>query len=236
MIQSVEDIIRHPPTPHNQGTRTLRLHESVLRFLDAVVKPDMTTVETGIGSSTALFALKGSRHHCIAPLADEIARLTDYCTAGGLDVDNIQFHADFSEYVLPTLPVTDIDLALIDGGHGFPTPFVDWFYLAGRLKVGGYVLVDDVQLWTCKVLQDFLCADPGWEQLGGVLDRTAVFRMTAPFAPSEHFGQSFVNRRSVLPILAYRFRVARRHMSEGDFIGLVQGVARNIRRVAVGRR
>ena len=44
------------------------------------------------------------------------------------------------------LPPEPLDFVLIDGGHGFPTPMLDWFYGAGRLRRGGVAVFDDVQL------------------------------------------------------------------------------------------
>ncbi len=65
---------------------------------------------------------------------------------------------------------------LIDGGHGFPTPYVDWFYTAGKLKKGGFLIVDDVGLWSCQILRDFLIEQPHWEFVAEYEERTAVFR------------------------------------------------------------
>jgi hypothetical protein len=42
-----------------------------------------------------------------------------------------------------------LDLVLVDGSHSFPQVFfIDWFYTAGALKIGGHLLVDDVHVWT----------------------------------------------------------------------------------------
>ena len=56
-----------------------------------------------------------------------------------------------------------LDFALIDGGHGSPTPFLDFFYATHMLKQGGYIMVDDVQLHSVKELARLLAQQPGFE-------------------------------------------------------------------------
>jgi hypothetical protein len=56
-----------------------------------------------------------------------------------------------------------LDLVLIDGCHGFPGPFIDWYYAASGLKAGG-------------VLCEFLRAEPDWRVEHDFVSRTAVFR------------------------------------------------------------
>ena len=52
------------------------------------------------------------------------------------------------------------DLALIDGRHGFPQPFLDWYYAAQILKTGGYVIIDDLHIWVCETLANLLVEEP----------------------------------------------------------------------------
>jgi hypothetical protein len=54
---------------------------------------------------------------------------------------------------------------LIDGSHGFPAPVIDWYYGAGRLRRGGVVVVDDLELPAVRVLVDFLERDPRWRSI-----------------------------------------------------------------------
>ncbi|GAG00860.1 unnamed protein product, partial [marine sediment metagenome] len=44
-----------------------RLCEEVLYFIDKNVDETSKTLETGIGVSTILFALKGAHHTCVTP-------------------------------------------------------------------------------------------------------------------------------------------------------------------------
>ena len=83
-----------------------------------------------------------------------------------------KFIIDKSEVALPRIKEADFQLALIDGRHGFPQPFLDYYYLAGVLKLGGYLVVDDLHIWTCEMLMNYLDEDKmNWrlvhESLGG---------------------------------------------------------------------
>lgn len=43
-------------------------------------------------------------------------------------------------------------VALIDGGHGFPVPFVDFYFIYRSLSVGSIIFVDDAQLYAPREL------------------------------------------------------------------------------------
>ena len=50
-------------------------------------------------------------------------------------------------------------MALIDGGHGWPTVFVDFCYMNAMLFRNGILIIDDVQLHSIKELGKLLIAD-----------------------------------------------------------------------------
>lgn len=132
-------------------------------------------METGAGVSTVYFAACGFRHTAIAPDAQLFARIRDYCNSKGISLDKVRFVDSPSEKFLPGLEGPPLDLFLIDGRHGFPSPFIDWYYGSQAVKVGGYVAVDDTQLLTGEILQEFMKDDTHWDQ-GIALGKTSVFR------------------------------------------------------------
>jgi predicted O-methyltransferase YrrM len=169
----------------------------VLRFIAAQTKPGMATLETGIGTSTVLFALSGAMHTCVAYAGREIDRVKVYCAEQGIDAAGVEFRQGRSEHVLPGLAPEPLDLVFIDGSHAFPAPFIDWVYAGRRLREGGVVIVDDTQLWTGKVLRDFLTEQPGWELMQEIPYRSAMFRRTGDAGELvEWVDQPFVKRRS----------------------------------------
>ncbi len=193
-------LLREAPAFHvDEGDRPVSLQASgdVLAAIDGVVRPGWRTLETGAGLSTVLFALRAAEHLCVTPAAAEVERIRTWCGARGIDLGRVRFEVARSESVLPRLDLPELDLVLIDGGHGFPTPFVDWCYTAERLRIGGLLIVDDIHLWTGAVLRDFLAEEPGWSLRHEFPMRAVMFEKTAPMpALPEWFAQPYVARRS----------------------------------------
>src|SRR5438093_2736506 len=172
----LQDLLDKPPRVHGRGQALFKLSDDVLRFIDESVKPGSVTFETGAGISSILFALKGTRHTAVVPEAAEPEAILAYCGENGIRVDQLTFKIGRSESVLPQLQLPPLDLVLIDGRHGFPTPFLDWFYTASALQVGGRLIVDDTQLWTGFTLKSFLQEVPEWERERRFLPRASAFR------------------------------------------------------------
>jgi hypothetical protein len=110
----------------------------------------------------------------VVPCLDEVERLKTFCEAKGIATVNVQFVIERSEQALPRLDAWDFDVCLIDGRHSFPSPFIDFYYMAERLKMGGILVVDDTSLWTGRVLSEFLQAEPEW-RLAKKFPNTVVF-------------------------------------------------------------
>jgi hypothetical protein len=192
-------LLSAPPKLHGPDGATTdgwRLDDASLLFLESHVHRDMRTIETGAGVSTIVFGLKGTRHTCVVPDRRVIRRIRSYCASVGVSLDTVTFLRGPSEYALPRLEKCAYDFALIDGRHGFPAPFIDWFYIADRLHRGGMVLVDDTWIWTCDVLARFLDASPGWRRCGA-LPNSAAFRKERNDAQhAEWVDQPFVYEQS----------------------------------------
>jgi hypothetical protein len=174
---TVEELLADPPKLHSPSSRPAeltnlwKLSDEELLFISRHVDTSSKTLETGAGCSTILFAMLGSRHTCIVPDRPLVDRILAFCNEKQIPTANLNFTVDISERALPQLNERDFDLALIDGRHGFPQPFLDWYYAAELLKLGGYVIIDDLHIWTCEVLMNFLLAEEDWklveESLGG---------------------------------------------------------------------
>ena len=91
-------------------------------------------VETGVGNSTIVFLSQlPSKLITIAPDDDVWNRTLDFCNQAGLSLVALQKVLGFSEECLPKIAL-DLgqnndwfDVALIDGGHGWPCVFLDLF-------------------------------------------------------------------------------------------------------------
>jgi hypothetical protein len=165
-----------PPFVH-AGHGYLGLQWDALAWLEGNVRPGMTTLETGSGASTVVFAARGAAHTAISPVPDEHERIRAYCAAHGIPTDKLRFIADSSHTALMRDWTPEpLDVVLIDGAHGFPFPVLDWTYTAPHLRAGGRVLVDDAYQPAVNMLVRYLRSDPAWELETVPGHRTPVFR------------------------------------------------------------
>jgi Methyltransferase domain len=174
---NLQELLVNPPKIHSyQGEliSSWKIADEELLFLDKYLTKNMKTLETGAGISTIVFALKDTNHTCIMPDEKQVERIKSYCTERDLSLSNTNFIVDKSEYALPSLKEKNYDLALIDGRHGFPAPFIDWFYIADRLKIGGLLIIDDLHIWTSELLKQFLLTEKEWN-LVEETNRAATF-------------------------------------------------------------
>jgi GT2 family glycosyltransferase len=188
-------IIENPPKIHGGGTITWGLGEDVLNFMFKYLNSGLKTLETGCGTSTLVFALKQTTHFAITPSSDEMERIKRYCVEESLPTEKLSFRVGKSEDILPIFEVKDFDFVLIDGCHGFPTPFLDWYYSAEKLKVNGLLVVDDIQLWPCRILCEFLMREPEWAMVSNFA-RSMAFRKLRDVPAKEWTDQPFVVERS----------------------------------------
>ncbi|MEN4450257.1 class I SAM-dependent methyltransferase [Mycobacterium sp. SM3041] len=218
------EILKGMSRPRRSAKQPVVLHgghagyvlPAVAEFLRSHVRPGFRTLETGAGLSTLIFAERGAMHEVITPSDDERQAILAEAAECGIDTSRVQFHMGFSQDILPKLQ-GPLDLVLIDGGHGFPIPEIDWAYTAPRLRVGGLLLIDDIDLWTGIHLVEFLKAEPGWQYLESLEDRTAIFELTAPAELREWNMQPYVRAKSWLPQNTRRLRRGLRHVAHGEF-------------------
>jgi hypothetical protein len=172
-----------PPGLHGAGDEYWGLAWAALDWLERNVEPGMATLETGAGSSTIVFAARGAEHVAVTPEAAEEERIRAACRELGVDDSRVRFLLGSSHEVLPGRAGQPLDLALVDGAHGFPYPILDWWYLAPQLRVGGRLLVDDAYMPAVGTLVDALRASPAWELEEAVGHRTVVVRKLADELP-----------------------------------------------------
>ena len=168
----VDRLLADPPVVHpmDRSSRPAMgvwsTEASAYRFIAERCDEASRTLETGLGLSTALFAALGCEHTCVTGSWDEVERLRTYCDLKGFDTAHVRFEAGGSHAALPRmLDDGELDLVLVDGGHGYPTPILDWFYAGYRLRPGGVALIDDVHLPAVRSLLQFLDRDPRWPAL-----------------------------------------------------------------------
>ncbi len=191
-LAALDEVMVDPPQVHPGSGRGAWLTDrECYEFMARGLPDHAVTLETGLGVSTVLFARWGCEHTCVVSSEAEVQELTSYCADRSVDTSNVRLEIGLSQDVLPALDVTEIDLVLIDGGHGFPTPIIDWFYGCRHLRVGGLVVVDDMQLPAVSdFLGRYLELDPSWEMVGREPKWAAFKRISAAALGGEWATQS----------------------------------------------
>ena len=195
------DIVRENPVLHrdqNGGPIYMSISGAVATFIHRQIKPGARTIETGAGLSTLCFLAAGAQHTAIAPDAGLEPRLREYCRTRALRDDRLTYISKTSQDVVWSLE-GEFDCALIDGGHGFPIPFIDFFYLNRHLKVGGYLIIDDLEIWTGETLAKFLSCERSWKVVVQDGNRAIVFRKVGEAKATEWTSQEFVVKSSLHP-------------------------------------
>jgi hypothetical protein len=226
----VDDLRSSPPGVHAGGEEFWGLAWPALRWLEREVQPGMATIETGSGASTLVFAARGADHEAVTPAADEERRFRAECERRRIDGSRVAFRIGLSHEVLPELDKRPLDLALVDGAHGFPYPILDWWHLAPRLKVGGRMLLDDAYMPPVAALVDALRADGRWRVEGAVGYRTVIVRKLGEGLPAFDWDGARIGGRMSFRYLppARRAAASARHRIFSTEVGL--------RAVALARR
>ncbi|MEL6442571.1 MAG: class I SAM-dependent methyltransferase [Cyanobacteria bacterium J06621_8] len=218
---TLQKVLQDSPLLHKQeegSSTSWQLSDEALHFIDKNVNENSTTLETGAGISTILFAIKSSYHTCICPNQEQINLIKNYCQQHQISTEKIDFKVDVSENVLPLAQINELDLVLIDGSHAFPVPFLDWFYTYQKLKVGGRLIVDDTQLWTGYILKKFLLFEPEWKFNVNSPPRSAFFTKVKPYNSTKWHGQQpYLMKNSYFSILGAKLQVLKRLLLNGQF-------------------
>lgn len=180
-LQLVDKLLQEKPQFHAWATgNSLMVPSEALKYIFNNVSSDMNTLEIGAGHTTVILAIAGSNHVCINPSEDETKLIIDYCSK--MSVGNkLAFIHESSDRALTnskSIP-TELDFIFIDGAHRFPFPYIDFHYTESKLKPGGILGLDDIDIPSVKILHDFLCEEDEWQ-------KTAQFSKTAFFKKMSH--------------------------------------------------
>jgi len=189
---NISDIIKLNPKFHTKGkgkSISYGLSKKSISYIDKNVNPKHNTLETGAGLSTVLFAIKCTNHTCIVPDKAQVQKIKQFCFDYDISINKIKFIIDRSENYLPLQKLSKLDFILIDGRHAFPTPFIDWYYSAQKLNIGGLLMIDDTQILTGKILKKFLALEPEWKLIKNFQPRTVVFKKIKDGSHDKWWGQ-----------------------------------------------
>jgi len=160
--------------------------------------PFRSTVETGCGGSTIVLSQSSARHIAFA-LDGKDHTITELCKHSDLRHENAIFIEGETKHTLPGYAFEgEVDLALMDGPHAYPLPQIEFAYLFPRIRLGGWLVLDDIQIPSVYELFRFLKKESS-VVLDEVTVRTAFFRRVGV---AEHSADGWVlqgmNRHTIL--------------------------------------
>jgi hypothetical protein len=173
----IEDVLSYE-REHGELLPSGSLGKGVLRKIIELAPNPQNTVETGCGKSTVLLS-QLSEHHVCFTLNNPIWNLDFVRQCPSFRADKTEFVLGPTQRTLPAYKFDrPIDLALIDGGHGYPFPELDYYFFYPHLRTGSVLIVDDVHIPTIGRLAEFLSEDEMFDPMQ-VEGTTAFFRRTS---------------------------------------------------------
>jgi Methyltransferase domain len=202
------DVIKIAPSLHTAGTFAGAVLGAIFRHASG--RSLERSVETGCGASTLLLSHL-SRHHTVFAIDAGTGSVRSVQSSALLRREAVTFVEGPTQLTLPAHTFTGgLQLALIDGPHGYPFPDLEYYYLYQHLDRGAVLIIDDIHIPTITNLFDFLCADEMFA-VEEVVETTAFFRRTdaATFSPiGDHWWTQGYNRRAFESSVAERVTVA----------------------------
>lgn len=173
----LEDIVREvsnlPPNWHGAGS----LHRKVLEEIAALPRAAYS-VETGVGRSTLILSHMSSEHVVFALDDSKGSRSLERVRNSPLLNDTVEFVVGSIQTTLPKHAFTkSIDIALMDGAHGYPFPELEYYFLYQHIKTGGFLIIDDIHIPTVTRLFEFVREDEMFD-LVRVVRTTAFLKRT----------------------------------------------------------
>jgi predicted O-methyltransferase YrrM len=163
---------------HRAGT----VDANVLQVIeDLAPRPLEWSMETGCGKTTILLSNLSNNHHVFAydDRAEERSSIAYYSACPLFRPDRTTEVLGATQLTLPAFAFgAPIDLALLDGPHGYPFPELEYYYVYPKLRPGALLIVDDIHIPSIHRLHTFLAEDDMF-RLVHVERTTAFFVRTA---------------------------------------------------------
>jgi hypothetical protein len=187
---------------HNAGTLSTEAYGGTVRH--ARRRPIHHSVETGAGASTLLLSHLSAQHTVFA--VDQAGSITNVKGSSLLRPAVVTFVEGPTQQTLPRYEFpAKLDLALIDGPHGYPFPDLEYYFIYPHLDTGALLIVDDIQIPSVHNLFAFLKCDAMF-RLDEVVRTTAFFTRTD--APTfDPLGDGWQHQKyNAAPLARYSWR------------------------------
>lgn len=172
----VRDISQLPSDWHGAGSVSSRVLEAIARHVAGLGGALQRSMESGSGKTTLLFSHLSPEHTVFA--VDAGNSISQVKKSELLNRDSVSFVEGPTQVTMPQYDFSKkIQLALIDGPHGYPFPDLEYYYFYQIIEEGGLLLLDDTRIPSIGRMFEVISADDMFELLE-VVDDTAFFRRT----------------------------------------------------------
>lgn len=173
LLNLIEEIGKLPPNWHDAGS----VSQKVLYAIGIHAQRIGTihhSVETGSGRTTLLFSYLSADHIVFAK--DDGRSISQVKRSNLFNPKNVTFIEGPSQRTLPQYNLSHkVQIALIDGPHGYPFPDLEYYYLYPITEEGGLLLLDDIQIPSISRMYEIIKAGDMFDLLE-VVDHMAFFR------------------------------------------------------------
>jgi hypothetical protein len=133
-------------------------------------------METGCGKTTILLSNLSAHHHVFAfdDRAEERSSIRFYEDCPLFKRERTTEVLGATQLTLPVYQFTEpVDLALLDGPHGYPFPELEYYYVYPKLRSGALLVIDDIHIPTVYRLHTFLAEEEMFDLVH--IERTTSF-------------------------------------------------------------
>jgi predicted O-methyltransferase YrrM len=163
-----------PATWHTAGTLSPAALSAMAKHSGDVAH----SMETGTGKSTLLLSHLSQDHKVFTIAGDNDSSYATVTASPLFNKETVEFVIGPTQQTLPAYRFANkLQLALIDGPHGYPFPDLEYFYTYPHLEQGALLVVDDIHIPTVFNMFSFLREDAMFKLLE-VVETTAFFRRT----------------------------------------------------------
>lgn len=164
-----------PADWHRSGPLSDRVLQAIAGYCKEI-GPIKNSVETGAGKSTLFFSQISRKHVVFAiDVGKSLSRVKE---SPLFNRDSVEIVEGPTQRTLPNYDFTNkIQVALIDGPHGYPFPELEYYYIYQYLDTGGLLIIDDVNIPSIKRMAEILKKDEMFDCLG-TLGKTTFFKRT----------------------------------------------------------
>ena len=174
----IDEIANLPPNWHRAGSVSRKVLHAIAIHAERI-GTIRHSVETGSGRTTLLFSHLSASHLVFAK--DDGESISVVKKSHLFKSDHVTYIEGPNQVTLPRYTFNHkVQMALIDGPHGYPFPDLEYYYLYPLIETGGLILLDDIQIPSITRMYEIIKMDDMFNLLEVVGNMAFFSRSGAP--------------------------------------------------------